>query len=49
MEDIINNEGARRKKLLSDHKCDDIWVMGKGIKLPVLYLFIDEVITVKII
>ena len=48
MRDIIDNEGTRRKKLLSDNKCDDIWALwDKGIKLPVLYLVIDEVITVK--
>lgn len=48
MDDIITNEGARRKKLLSDNKCDDIWALRKkGIKLPVLYLVIDEYITVR--
>ena len=48
MEDIINNEGERRKKLLSDNRCDDIWALKKkGINLPVLYLVIDEIITVK--
>ena len=48
MKDIIDNESARRKKLLADNRCDDIWALwDKGIKLPVLYLVIDEVITVK--
>lgn len=48
MDDIIDNEGARRKKLLADNKCDDIWALrDKGIKLPVLYLVIDEYITVR--
>ena len=48
MRDIIDNEGARRKKILADNRCDDIWALwSKGIKLPVLYLVIDEVITVK--
>lgn len=48
MRDIIENEGARRKKILADNKCDDIWALWKkGIKIPVLYLVIDEVITVK--
>lgn len=48
MRDIINNEGERRKKLLSDNKCDDIWALKKkGINLPILYLVIDEIITVK--
>lgn len=48
MEDIIVNEGGRRKNLLADNKCDDIWaIRKKGIKLPVLYLVIDEYITIK--
>lgn len=48
MEDIIVNEGSRRKKLLADNKCDDIWALRKkGIKIPVLYLVIDEYITVR--
>lgn len=48
MDDIIVNEGGRRKKLLADNKCDDIWALRKkGIKLPVLYLVIDEYITVR--
>lgn len=48
MRDIIENEGERRKKLLADNRCDDIWALWKkGIKLPVLYLVIDEIITVK--
>ena len=47
MDDIIENEGERRKKLLMDNECDDIWgLRKKGIKLPILYLVIDEVITV---
>lgn len=48
MKDIIDNEGARRKKILADNKCDDIWALWKkGIKLPILYIVIDEFITVK--
>ena len=48
MRDIIENEGERRKKLLANNRCDDIWALWKkGIKLPVLYLVIDEIITVK--
>ena len=47
MDDIIENEGERRKKLLMNNECDDIWgLRKKGIKLPILYLVIDEVITV---
>lgn len=48
LRDIIDIEGERRKKLLMDNKCDTIWELRKrkGIKLPVLYIFIDEVMTV---
>lgn len=47
MDDIINNEGPRRKALLAAHRVDDIWALrDKGIKLPILYLVIDEYITV---
>lgn len=47
LDDIINVEAPRRKNILSQHRCDDIWaVRKKGIKLPVLYLVIDEYITV---
>lgn len=48
LRDVIESEGARRKKLLADHKCDDIWDLRKrkGIKLPVLYVVIDEVMTI---
>lgn len=46
LDDIIEVEAPRRRKLLSDNKCDDIWALrSKGIKLPVLYLVIDEYIT----
>lgn len=48
MDDLIENEAPRRKKLLADNKCDDIWaIRKKGVKLPVLYLVIDEYITVR--
>ena len=48
MDDIISNEAPRRKQLLADHRCDDIWaIRKKGIKLPILYLVIDEYITVR--
>ena len=47
LNDIIEVESPRRKKLLSDNRCDDIWALrDKGIRLPVLYLVIDEYITV---
>lgn len=45
--DIIDVEAPRRKKLLADNRCDDIWALKKkGINLPVLYVVIDEYITV---
>ena len=48
MDDVIINEASRRKKLLADNRCDDIWALRKkGVKLPVLYFVIDEYITVK--
>ena len=47
LNDIIEVEAPRRKKLLADNRCDDIWALRqKGIKLPVLYVVIDEYITV---
>lgn len=48
MDDLINIEGPRRKKLLADNMCDDIWDLRerKGVKLPVLYIVIDEVMSV---
>lgn len=48
MKDIIDNEGARRAKILKDNRCDNIWdLRKKGIELPLLYLVMDEVITIK--
>ena len=48
LSDIIDNEAPRRKKLLADNRCENIWdLRKKGIKLPVLYLVIDEYMTVK--
>ena len=47
LQDIIEVEAPRRKKLLADNRCDDIWALWKkGIYIPVLYLVIDEYITV---
>ena len=48
LRDIIEIEGERRKKLLMDNKCDTIWELRKrkGIKVPILYIFIDEIMTV---
>lgn len=48
MKEIIEVEGARRKKLLADNICDDIWALrSKGIMLPIMYLVVDEVVSVK--
>lgn len=48
MKDIIDNEGERRAKILKDNRCDNIWdLRKKGIELPILYLVMDEVITIK--
>lgn len=49
LRDVIQFEGERRKKLLADNKCDTIWDLRKrkGIKVPILYIFMDEVITIK--
>ena len=45
--DIIEYEGARRKKLLADNKCENIWdLRKKGVMVPILYIVIDEVMTV---
>lgn len=48
LRDVIEKEGARRKRLLANHKCDDIWELRErvNIKLPILYIVIDEVMTV---
>lgn len=47
LKDVIDKEGARRKKLLDDNNCDDIWALRKkGIMLPYLYIVIDEVVTI---
>lgn len=47
LDDIIEVEAPRRKKLLADHRCDDIWALRKkGVQIPVLYVMIDEYITV---
>ena len=47
MDDIIKKEAPRRKKLLLDNGCDTIWALrDKGIRLPVLYIVIDEYLTI---
>lgn len=46
-DDVIEREAPRRKQLLENHDVDDIWALRKkGIKLPILYIVIDEFITV---
>lgn len=49
LEDVIELEGGRRKKLLADHNCEDIWDLReqKNIKLPILYIVIDEIMTIN--
>lgn len=48
LDDIINNEAPRRKKMFSDNNVEDIWELReKGILLPILYIVIDEYITVR--
>jgi S-DNA-T family DNA segregation ATPase FtsK/SpoIIIE len=47
LDDLIEVEAPRRKKLLDDNRCDDIWALQKkGFKLPVIWLVIDEFMTV---
>lgn len=48
--DIIEKEAPRRKKLLKDHMCDTYIELREryNIILPTLYIFIDEVISVKV-
>ena len=45
---VVEKEGKRREKLLQDHGCDTIWDLRDitGIKLPILYIFMDEFITI---
>lgn len=48
MGEIIDIEAPRRKKILNDWECEDIWELKKkGVKLPILYLVMDEYITIK--
>jgi hypothetical protein len=48
MDDIIINEAGHRKEILKSNKADDIWALRKkGVKMPILYLVIDEYITVR--
>ena len=45
--ELIDVEAPRRKKILSDNYCENIWdLRKKGVTLPVIYLVLDEVITI---
>lgn len=47
LDDLINKEGERRARLMADNKCNTLWDLRKrGIKLPVIYIFIDEFMTI---
>lgn len=48
LQDIIEKEGKRRKKIMADNVAEDIWDLRKrkGIKIPILYIVIDEFMTV---
>ena len=46
LKDLIDKEGERRNNLLKANHVDDIWALReKGVKLPVLYIVIDEYMT----
>lgn len=45
--DILEVEAPRRKKLLADERCETVWdLRAKGIKVPYLYIVMDEVMTI---
>lgn len=47
LSDILEVEAPRRKRLLADEKCETIWdLRAKGIKVPYLYIVMDEVMTI---
>lgn len=47
LDDIIEVEAPRRKEMLANERCDDIWALrDKGVVLPIIYIVIDEYITV---
>ena len=47
LDDLINIEAPRRKQILADNRCDDIWAAKKkGVQMPVIYIVIDEFLTV---
>lgn len=50
LRNVVNNEGARRKKILSDAGCKNIFDYKKANpdkSLPLLYVVIDEVVTLS--
>lgn len=48
LDDIIDNEAPRRKKIIAENHVEDIWMLRKkGVRLPLLYIFIDEFITAQ--
>ena len=47
LDGVIYGEAERRRKLLSDNRCDklsDLWELG--VNVPILYILIDEYLTV---
>ena len=47
LNEIVNNEGERRKEILSANRCDTLWDLRKRkhIKIPAIYIVIDEYMT----
>lgn len=47
LDEIIDNEAEKRRRLIKENGCENIWdLKKKGVKLPLLYIFIDEFSTV---
>lgn len=47
LDEIINIEAPRRKELIDKVGADDIWALRKkGVRLPVIYIVIDEYMTI---
>jgi S-DNA-T family DNA segregation ATPase FtsK/SpoIIIE len=50
LDELINEEGNKRKKQLADAGVDDIWEFKKrmpNVSMPVIFLMIDEVVSLK--
>lgn len=45
---VLDGEGKRRERLLADNRAENIWELRnkKNVKIPVLYIVIDEVVSV---